>query len=696
MEIPSDRNLSQKSASLKLFEMPSLLFKPENQSDSSLYNDKNKIKSFKEKLGWNPSENLDLLKDYFNLHYYFSNQVINKFALKKDYFNLHYYFSNQVINKFALTENNQILVSLSNHYYIYVYLLTEGKVIGILKFKYFISDFILIENSNEVLYYTATEVNLWNYKSDIVTKILDENSNQISIISVSSNNKKFAVGYDDGSIYLIEYKNNHLKVVFSYHKNKIYALTFSENNKNLISADGSINENPECKIGIWDIKNETLLVILIGHPFPIYTLKTDKTNKYLLSVSHDHTIRLWNLEQALLCHNSSEIIVNQKYKEFEYKSNALERLYSIKSKYRLKKLYAVDQIYYSEEWQMYGKSILSQFKDKFEVSRVFFPPDWFLIKSSKLEVFYENANVMVFNSKNASIEIYNIPNLHKQRVVCLSEIKIPKTICFISNEKLAVMDNNIFLYLINLTNQEENFYYLIGSSFSLYNFRIAKKKYLISLFSDINARIHTVSVVDLNTLRFLGHYFGDSQFISDAEISKNGQFLLLNTQSNVVKIINLEIQTIIGKINNDEYALKHFGFTSDSYYIATYQNISEKIIKTIVNDEENKETLLNIGCDFKGILLSFYEVENCKSLLIRKIINENSKIEIVKIRNKIYFSRPKERICNLCDTDEKNFNIKNGKIWACSKKKKYGVFPQNQLYSVFRLVESEICSFCDS
>lgn len=677
METPSDMSLLRKSTALKLFEIPSLIHKSENQSSSSLYNDENKAKFFKEKLGWNSIGNLDLLKDCFNLHYYFSNQAISKFAL---------------------TKNNQILLALSNYCYIYAYLLAEGKVVGILKGKNIISDFILIENSSEVLYYTATNINLWNYENDVIRKIVDENLNQISTVSVSFDNRYLAAGYIEGSIYIIDNENYQLKITLSYHKSKINALTFSEDNKTLISADGWVNESPESKIGVWDIQKEALLIVLVGHPFPVYTLKIDKRNKYFLSVSHDKTIRLWNLEQALLRQDSSERLINQKYKTFEYRSYALEKFSSIKSKYQLKKFYSVDQICYSEELQMYGKDILSQFKDIFEVSRLVFPSEWFFTKHSMIEVFYESTCIMVFNLKTKSVEIYDIPNFHMQRVIDLSGIGCLKKVFFISNENIAVMDNYIFVHLINLTSQEEKNYYLIGSYFSLYNFRIAKKRYIISLFSDIYARTHTISVFDLYTSKFLGHYLGDSDLISDTEISKNGIFLLLKTQSNVVKIINLETRTLLGKLNTDDNVIKKFGFTSDSNYIATYQEIPQFIKKHIGNDDENKEAFLAAGYAEKGIIFSFYEVENWEQFLIRKVINKNSKIEVVKFRNQVYFSRPstKSKLCNLCNTDERMFSVKNGKTWTCCKNKKYGVFAQNQLYSVFRLIESEICSLSDS
>lgn len=671
----SNMSLSQNTTSLELFEIPSLLLNSEYQSVLPQNHRNYTNMHIKERLRWGLSEVFDCLKNNFNLHYFFTNQNIRKFVV---------------------TFNHQILVTLSNESYIYFYLLAENKVMAIYKANNPISDFIMIENSNGILYYTASEVNFWNYKNKVVKNLVYDNFNRISTIAVSSNFKLIAVGYDDGNIYIIECENIDLKVVLSYHKNKISALTFSKDNNTLISAEGGISENPECQIGVWNVQKEILLAILVGHPFPVYTLKIDKKNKYLLSVSHDHSIRLWDLEQSLLYQNSSKMIVKPKYKIFEYKSNALENFNCIKSKYVLKKIKSVYDIYYYEGWKMYGKGILSQFKDKFEVSRLVFPSEWFNFNYSMIEVFYKSTCVIVFNEKIASIETYDIPNLQKQNVISLSGVGLPKIASLMSNKKIAVLNKNNSLHLINFLNQKGESFFLTGSNFLLNGSNIAKKRYLISSFRIIYTSNYTISVWDLFSRKFLGHYYGDSQPLPDVGISKNGEFLLLNTQSNVIKIINLETQTLIGRINTDEYILKNFGFTNDSLYIATYQQVFEYLKNPMINNTENKERNLNMHYPEKCMIFSFYEAGNCNRILMKRLASENSKIQVIKFRNNVYFSKPKSRLYNLCSTDELKFKIWNKKTWANNKDKKIGVIAQNGFYAVFKLNDGEICSLYDS
>lgn len=155
----------------------------------------------------------------------------------------------------------------------------------------------IVGGLEEVLVWDLKTSSLVSRFSDATSKNNDGHMPEISILRHEPNMDLVAAGYVDGSIRVWDMKSGDVVVTFNGHKAAISALQFDKNGTRVVS--GSKDSN----IVVWDLVSETGLYRLRAHRDQITQAKfvqkdveDEEDEQWLVSVSKDGLVRLWDLE----------------------------------------------------------------------------------------------------------------------------------------------------------------------------------------------------------------------------------------------------------------------------------------------------------------------------------------------------------------------------------------------------------------
>lgn len=167
----------------------------------------------------------------------------------------------------------------------------------------------IVGGLEEILTWDLKTSSLLSRFSDGTSRNNDGHMPEVTILRHDPNMDLIAAGYVDGSIRVWDMKSGDVVVTFSGHKGAISALKFDKNGTRIVS--GSKDSN----IVLWDLVSETGLYRLRAHRDQITALNFverkslqekeseggdgdggEEDEQWLVSVSKDGMIRLWDLE----------------------------------------------------------------------------------------------------------------------------------------------------------------------------------------------------------------------------------------------------------------------------------------------------------------------------------------------------------------------------------------------------------------
>lgn len=116
-------------------------------------------------------------------------------------------------------------------------------------------------------------------------------------MAVSYDANYIGVGDKCKGICIIKWNGERSLTILDGCENKTVFLEFTKDNMNLISVgENSKNQYKNC-IRIWDVKKNSLIGILGGHDLPSYKVAIHQNGEFLLSLSKDLKLNLWNIKK---------------------------------------------------------------------------------------------------------------------------------------------------------------------------------------------------------------------------------------------------------------------------------------------------------------------------------------------------------------------------------------------------------------
>lgn len=137
------------------------------------------------------------------------------------------------------------------------------------------------------------DILIWDIKTgSLISRWKDSDSKgEVTTVAFEPESNLVAAGYDDGSIRLWDASSGTILSTFNGHKSAVSTLLFDSSGTRL--ASGSRDSN----IIIWDLVAEVGLYRLRSHQDRVTALKFfGDQDQWLMSVSTDGTIKLWDLE----------------------------------------------------------------------------------------------------------------------------------------------------------------------------------------------------------------------------------------------------------------------------------------------------------------------------------------------------------------------------------------------------------------
>ena len=135
---------------------------------------------------------------------------------------------------------------------------------------------------------------IWNVETGTQVRKIGAHADTILSLEFSPDGKFLLSGSNDRTMRLWDVITGRQLQTFR-NDSTVWSTAFTKDGKNAFSGDDYGN------IKVWDIRSGKLMQTIIAHSGYIRDFIVSSDGKYLLSVSSDHTIKLWNMSFLLSC-----------------------------------------------------------------------------------------------------------------------------------------------------------------------------------------------------------------------------------------------------------------------------------------------------------------------------------------------------------------------------------------------------------
>lgn len=592
---------------------------------------------------------LEIFKEYKKVNQKF------KILLIRYYFNFHFSYYLKKIEKIIVSEDKELLITLSDFYSIDVYSFSEKRVINSFENSLKIYDLILVKESNLIIYITANQLKMWDYKNDYSIPI-NISIKRIGVMAACPCAKYIAVGDQSGKIYLINEDKSSYSILKN-HKSKIETIEFTKDSLYFMSAGGDLNESADYGIRIWDTKNKCLIYILIGHTFPVCKLTMHSTRNIFLSVSKDCTVRIWDFEKILQDASQIELKtteINLKTKSFSFLSALSIKQEEIWQRYQTIKIA-------NDNYMLYMSQVFSLCKENAEIFRIQYnngkaPKN----NNEKIfaSAFFTENEIIIFDKMNNEVNFYDILIKIKTKSIQLF-IKVSKQLRF-AKDTLFYTDEEQNIVIIDINSQQENYVVLPGTNSTFLKTKIENSRYLLTFYDDKIQGIFNLTIWDMREMRFIRHFIFEAM-PSQVKISKNGETLILSSLNNpyFIKEYALNHTKAERMFILDEKDLENLGISDDCKFIISIKKLDDEVSIFVWNAKD---------------LEIVHKIKTCKANIFIVVVknniykvDSNNKTKVLKVKNII------------------NFTKSNKKAFNTVKYNKYGIYIKGNYAYVYRI-----------
>lgn len=560
------------------------------------------------------------------------------------------------IKKLIPSDDLKFLFVLKYFYYIDMYSINDNNIIYTLAEEGEIKDMILISEKSSIIYVTGKGLRSWIYKENVVEDIFSYNLISVKTMAASPNVVYIAVGNNNGQVYLFNCGKHKSCTVLESHKSPINSIIFTQDCEYFLSAGGDMDKNFDCSIRVWSTSKKSLIAILAGHPLEVYTLKLHENNKFLLSLSRDCTIRIWDLEkiisnpQKFKCFTK---VISPGRIRFEIPSEIHMKIMEIKKSYR-----HFDSSYANlkeESFKNYVKDVLESCKEDAEIKRLIMNSDPFYNDFYiPVDAFFIGNYLVAMTSLDKTLSFFNIKSMKKMKTLTFTQV--PNSNISLVEGNLVFCDKNTNVHILNSMTGNKNTVIFPGAHYKLADYKLKHSRFLISIYCDIETNAYMLTIWDIKEPKFIGQFFIRKKRLNSVNISEKGDILLTSTFKGSIKVIHIRTRAVLHKTSLKNIPVDYFGLSDDYKYMAAY-NFSNGISSIDIWNIKTHKLELNY---------SHYQ---------------NIKKTVFKVNYDTYYIGNTSKPLKIVKTE--NFNQKYKKLWCASKN--FGVLTKEKCYCVYYL-----------
>lgn len=451
------------------------------------------IKFMSNKPSMNSYEKIKSLKKCFNEN---SHSFVSKETKLRKYFGYCSYNYKDKIQKITISDDLTFLIILYSYYCIDIYSIPDNNIMHQFTEKVKILDMIVVSEKSLVFYITDKVIKCWNYREGSVEDIFHSSYVKIVTMNASPDGLYVAGGSYSGKIFLINCKEKQF-VILKSHLCSIEDIEFTQDSQYFISSGGDIEKYSDCSIRIWSVKKKSLISVLAGHPLSVYSIKIHYSGRFFLSLSRDTTLRLWDLEKAIINNPNIDSLETKNIhntKTFDFYSETHLKISEILKKHP--KTHFLDINILKQSIQNYVLDVLMNCKDHNEINRLCLDIDMIHMAFFPifLHAFFVNDSIFVINMNDSKVTCYDMISMIKQKsfnidISPFNEINIVK-------EKMVFAGENNEVSIVDCITEDCRKIVFPGSLFELHHLGLENLSFLISILRQKNTDVYKMIIWD--------------------------------------------------------------------------------------------------------------------------------------------------------------------------------------------------------
>ncbi|OMJ84478.1 hypothetical protein SteCoe_14362 [Stentor coeruleus] len=453
----------------------------------------------------NLQKNIQILREAMN------NSKKDAIKTLQQNFNINYGQSVETITQIRVSEDFSYFVLILNKTCIQIWPIGHLNPIAQLNLNYPLQSFEISLGSPQIFYLTSLDIRVWDFYTNEDTVLINNQVLKIKSFVLSKDSKYFVLVGPGGSVKVWDWKKSCVKVEFKTLIKFHYDLAISDD-KHYLTICSEKTMDSGFELIIWDLKSQKQIGTSKGNGFLIKNLKITSNNKYIIGAIGDKKIAVWDLEQFISNESQGQRIdlvpkvIEKKIKIVNNIKKPLKPLSNYINCCNLVKDISSQNFFPSSARAVAKK----ENDDKFMLS--------FILAADNKSIAFENPSENHLVVLDLESNIQNTPNIIDHPTGHFSALNSEQ-----SSNSLIFPSIYTFSYKLDYTSFSQSKHCNPGWMYSLYNLILLKNGYFFSLFSNNITQDYTFSLIDLNTLDYLGSFSTkDNQIINaTSTINKN-------------------------------------------------------------------------------------------------------------------------------------------------------------------------------